>query len=80
VTARRDMDTDVAFRRLGASLGVVEHLLRLAVLVHRYCHHFLLNTHHTVASYQLAIITDQTQAKTPVLFLVLENERFAAIL
>ena len=61
-TARCDVDADVALCRLGASLGVVEHLLSLAILVHRYRHNFLLPVpapHRTsclVAEYSLSLI------------------------
>ena len=51
------MDADVAFSGLGASLGIVEHLLSLAVLVHRDRHHFLLivavTAHHIAALHEL---------------------------
>jgi len=43
--ARCDVDTDVALSRLSTSLGIIQHLLSLAVLVHCYRHHFLLYTY-----------------------------------
>jgi len=45
---------DVLLDRVGASLGLVQHLLRLAVLVHRDRHHFLLRqSSHTLAVHTL---------------------------
>lgn len=59
-SARRDVDADVTLSGLGASLGVVEHLLSLAVLVHCYRHHFLLTAprtahHHAAVLHNLPL-------------------------